>query len=97
MEDLLSRGGRLPGQGEPCCSKLKSGRSAQITWGADSVAGKSVENNNAYADASRFVDLYGEQACAMVTMEDNLKIEGEKITHSLVRGGQVQRLALQQH
>ena len=56
-----------------------------------------MENNNAYADASRFVDLYGEQACAMVTMEDNLKIEGEKITHSLVRGGQVQRLALQQH
>lgn len=60
-----------------------------LVWSADAAAAASLSpdggHRDAYADVTRFVDVWGEYAMNVAAMESGLKLEGEKLTHNIVR------------
>lgn len=60
-----------------------------LVWSADAVASASLssipEQRNAYADVTRFIDVWGDYAPQIVLTENSLKLEGERITNNIVK------------
>lgn len=60
-----------------------------LVWSADSVAAASYSHDgghrDAYADVTRFMEVWGEHASHVAGVESGMKIEGEKIANTIVR------------
>lgn len=60
-----------------------------LIWSADSVSAASLSNvpehRDAYADVTRFIELWGDHAPQVAVTECGLKLEGESIANKIVK------------